>query len=108
MELSDAEATISTLNKKLSALKEQQTKNVANLNQIRTDKLLEAHNIELQIVLKTGLVEVPTTGRISDFQEAVLVSRDDVAEINKIILVIPSSYFKKEFEFKKKNLHFTL
>lgn len=41
----------------------------------------------LQIVIKQGFVEIPMTGKYSDFNEAVMVRRQDVEDINIVIKV---------------------
>lgn len=94
LELSESEATLSTLNKKLVNLKELNNKYNANLTNLRSTKIKEAHNIEVQLVLKQGFIEVPTSGKITDFDEAVMVSRSDVAEINRLIVKVGNKKLK--------------
>lgn len=44
-------------------------------------------NIEIQLALRQAYVEIPTTGSLTDFDDAILVCRNVVEDINKIIVV---------------------
>ena len=43
--------------------------------------------LQVQIALKQGLVEIPITGSVSDYENAILINRKDVAQVNQIIQV---------------------
>lgn len=45
------------------------------------------HDRQLQIVLRQGYVEIPMNGRFSDFDNAIMVRRQDVEAINSVIQV---------------------
>jgi hypothetical protein len=49
--------------------------------------LKDSTNRTVQIVMKKGLIEIPLTGKLSDFEDCVLVHRSDIDDINKIIKV---------------------
>lgn len=88
MDISEAEATIATLHKALAQRKELSHKLIDDLSNVRQEKLRQAENLEVQLVIKQGYVEVPLCGEISDFNDAILISRKDVEDINSVILVI--------------------
>ncbi|XP_044762202.1 cilia- and flagella-associated protein 43 [Coccinella septempunctata] len=84
--LTEAEATVAILQKRLYQKKEVNVRSMADLAQVRTDRLKRLKNVQMQIVLKQGFVEVPMHGNISDFQDAILISRKEVEDINTLIL----------------------
>jgi hypothetical protein len=43
--------------------------------------------LQLQIVMKQGLVEITTTGSISDFDDAILITREQVESVNEMVKV---------------------
>lgn len=45
------------------------------------------HDIQIQIVLRRGLVELPLTGDIKDFEDCILVPRKEIEDINSKIKV---------------------
>lgn len=45
------------------------------------------HDIQVQIVLRRGLVEIPLTGDIKDFEDAILVPRKEIEDVNNKIKV---------------------
>ncbi|KAI4459081.1 hypothetical protein MML48_6g00013951 [Holotrichia oblita] len=86
MEATEGDNTISYLHKVLLHLKENSQKLSLDLAQIRSEKIKEAQDIEIQVVLKQGFVEIPTSGELSDFENAVMLSRKDIEAINLVIL----------------------
>lgn len=49
--------------------------------------------LQLQIVMKQGLVEITTTGLISDFDDAILITREQVESVNLLVKV--STFYTK-------------
>ncbi|XP_031334791.1 cilia- and flagella-associated protein 43 isoform X2 [Photinus pyralis] len=86
LDIQDAEYTISQSQKRLHQLKEDSQQLVLHLEEVRNKRMELFHNIEIQLVLKQGLVEIPLSGSITDFDNAVLVNRKDIETINRIIL----------------------
>lgn len=84
-ELAEAEATIKFFTQKLAYRRDLREKLIAKLNKTRSDQLHNSHNILIQLVLKQGLVEVPLSGHTKDFDSALLVNRDQVLDVNRII-----------------------
>lgn len=55
---------------------------------IRQNRLKMEENIEIQLAVRQAYVEIPTTGSLTDFDDGILVCRNVVEDINKIIVVI--------------------
>ena len=87
MEVTESEATITTFQKTLAQYKETIRKQQEQFAKLQEDTIKESQDMELQIVLREGLVEVEMGGEIKDFDDAIMVARTDVEEINKLILV---------------------
>lgn len=87
MEIQEGENTVSTFQRKLNEYKDTHSELLAKLQKIRTQRLNTVQNIEFQMVLRQGIIEMPLSGQISDFDDAILVPRKEVEEINTIILV---------------------
>lgn len=87
MEITEAEATVSTFQRQLFRLREKGEKLNFDLDEVRTTRLQTFRDMEIQLVIKQGFVEIPTSGNIADFDDAIMVSRKDVDTINQIILV---------------------
>ncbi|XP_057663205.1 cilia- and flagella-associated protein 43 [Diorhabda carinulata] len=85
MEVSDGEGAIANCQKRLANKKEKNLKWIASIRKCRSDYLYLMHNIQIQIVLRRGLVEIPLTGDMKDFQDAILVPKKEVEQINHLI-----------------------
>lgn len=70
-EISYKRAVITGLDKKIGELKEKKHINMIN----RT----------VQLVIKRGAIEVNLTGALSDFEDAILIAKSEVDEINNLI-----------------------
>nr|CAH7727119.1 unnamed protein product [Callosobruchus chinensis] len=82
MQISDGEATLATLQRRVHFKKEKIGKLNIEISKLRSEYLTNMHNIQMQIVLRRGLVEVPLSGSINDFNDAILVPRKEIEEIN--------------------------
>lgn len=91
-QMADGETTIVTFQRRLNLTKENVVKLTAELQQLRVDYLHLVHNLQIQIVLRRGLVELPLTGNINDFEDAVLVPKKEIQDINRLILVNLCTY----------------
>ncbi|XP_063238725.1 CD109 antigen-like [Bacillus rossius redtenbacheri] len=85
LEVAESEATVAGAQRRLAAAKEEISVLRAQLAAVRADKLHTVHNAQIQLVLEQGNVEVPITGKISDFDDAVLIDRSTVESINEVI-----------------------
>ncbi|KAK4881574.1 hypothetical protein RN001_004893 [Aquatica leii] len=86
IEIQEGEYTMSLFEKYLNQEKDLGQKLQINLEQIRNTRLHLCHNIEIQLVLKQGIVEIPQAGSINDFNDAIMINRSDVETINRIII----------------------
>ncbi|XP_046658844.1 cilia- and flagella-associated protein 43 isoform X2 [Homalodisca vitripennis] len=83
LELKEAEYTLSVVTKQMKAARERASANVAELRAAREDKIRLSRDLQVQIVMKQGLVETPLTGHISDFEHAILINPKIVEKINQ-------------------------
>ncbi|XP_055377896.1 cilia- and flagella-associated protein 43 [Condylostylus longicornis] len=85
LQLAEIEATLNLFIKEVSTTKSMNSsleKDLRDLNFAYQDFV---RNRTVQIVMPMGLVEVPLTGKMSDFQGSLLLSRADIDDINTII-----------------------
>lgn len=73
--------------KYLNEKKEKNSKFTSDLQVSRIDNLQFIHDKKIQLVVKRGLVEVPLTGSMTDFENAVMVNRKEVEYVNGLIMV---------------------
>ncbi|KAJ9574229.1 hypothetical protein L9F63_026125, partial [Diploptera punctata] len=85
LEVAESEQTVSIYQKRLANEKQNLLTLQDKLQKIKDDLLEIKHNTEIQIVMKGGLVEVKTTGSLSDFSNAVLITRGKVEAINELV-----------------------
>lgn len=83
----EAEQSIARFQEHLAHKKSIQSNLNDRLDVTRHNKLKLAEDTEIQLAIKQGLVELPTTGDASDYEDAILISKSVVEEINQIILV---------------------
>ncbi|XP_054281216.1 cilia- and flagella-associated protein 43 [Macrosteles quadrilineatus] len=83
LELKEAEYTLSVVMKQMKAAREQANAHVAELRAAKEEKIRLSRDLQVQLVMKQGLVEAPLTGHISDFQHAVLINPKIVENINQ-------------------------
>ncbi|XP_017769333.1 PREDICTED: cilia- and flagella-associated protein 43 [Nicrophorus vespilloides] len=118
MELTEAESTIDMFEKRYIKSRDLHSILIKKLEDLREKKFQHSLNIELQIVLKEGFVEIPRTGSMDDFKDALIISRADVEHINDVIIDAGKKKIKamknamcfkreimlKEWEHKKKKM----
>ncbi|KAJ8927377.1 hypothetical protein NQ314_020152, partial [Rhamnusium bicolor] len=76
LQVLDGEVTIATFQKRLSLKKENLIRLGTELQQVRTDYLYLMHNMQVQLVLRRGLVETALTGELDDFKDAILFTKE--------------------------------
>ncbi|XP_022907276.2 cilia- and flagella-associated protein 43 isoform X1 [Onthophagus taurus] len=86
LDIAEAESTVAAYQNMLLKKKEYGRQLQSDLATLRNDRLNAAENMELQLMIKQGYVELIQTGSISDFSDAILICRKDVEDINDIIL----------------------
>lgn len=86
MQLYDGEAVVANYQKRHMVKKEKNVKLSAKIRKCKENYLYHMHNIPVQIVLRKGLVEVPLSGEmVDDFEDAVLVPKKEIVQINELI-----------------------
>nr|CAD7395212.1 unnamed protein product [Timema cristinae] len=85
LEVTEADATVNVFQKKMIKNKEMLTSLQGELQVIRKEKLHLIHNLQIQLVIKQGLVEIDIQGFISDFEDAILINRVCVDRMNEEI-----------------------
>ncbi|KAI5636031.1 cilia- and flagella-associated protein 43 [Phthorimaea operculella] len=104
MESALVDATMTTWNKALQARRNFLALCASRMQLHRENEQITAINRTIQLVLPAGQVEVITTGHMEDFEDAMLLPRDDVEEINKLILkvgAIKLRLLRRQIEFRK-------
>lgn len=90
--LQDGDLAISTFQKRAANIKEINIDLQLELEKTRRDYLHLMHNLQTQIVMRKGLVEVPLTGDIKDFEDAILVPKSELDKLNTDIKVVNFTY----------------
>ena len=85
LQLADAEAAVSAFTREINTKKNTLLLLENRLDDLKNRQFEDSTNRTIQIVLNRGLIEIPLTGRMSDFENCILIHRSDVAEINVII-----------------------
>ncbi|XP_012281681.1 uncharacterized protein LOC105700427 [Orussus abietinus] len=84
--ISEAESTVEEFEKKVAARKvdiDELKNRISSLRQHRTEF---DQNVELQLILKMGQVEVSRRGSRGDTDNAILIFRGDIEGVNRVIL----------------------
>ncbi|XP_047515252.1 cilia- and flagella-associated protein 43 [Pieris napi] len=74
------------------------------IRQHRDEVEFTAKNRTLQLVLPAGQVEITTTGHMQDYDDATLLLRQDIEQINNLILKVGDwklNMMRKQMEFRK-------
>lgn len=87
IELNYTETTISTFQRRLHLKKETRANLLEELNKLRQERLHLIHNKKIQMVIKSGFVEVPLSGKLDDFKDVLMVKRKEIENVNRMIRV---------------------
>ncbi|KAJ8982465.1 hypothetical protein NQ317_000423 [Molorchus minor] len=98
----DCDITVATFQKRLAKFKENLSKLFANLEEARAEYVNLIHNIQTQVVLRRGLVEIPLDGQLENFDSAMIILKKEVEDINQHILAAG----KRKLDVIKKNMGF--
>lgn len=82
LEIAEAEQTQSFYQRSMQAADEIVTCKRASLDNMEKSLTRLAGEMEVQLVLKTGQIEIPLRGDSSDYADAVLVTRDELLRVN--------------------------
>lgn len=88
MDITDGEQALARIKARLASKKALANQLLDKIAHIRQEKLKMEENIEVQISIRRAYVEIPTTGSLTDFHDAILICRNVVEDINRIIVVI--------------------
>lgn len=92
IQLADAEATQMAFAREINSKKNQLLAVEKQLLEHKEIRDYESTNRSVQIVIQRGLIEIPLSGKLADFNDCILIHRSDVDEINKVIKVTLSSW----------------
>lgn len=87
IQIQDGEQAVITFQKRIANKKEKIVKLQNDLERLRGEYLHLIHNLQIQIVMRKGLVELPLSGDVKDFEDAILVPRSEIEQINSRIKV---------------------
>lgn len=85
--MGDTEQAAVFWQKQIKFCKESIYKKQIELESLQAEKRMCELDREVQLVVPQRIVEVPTTGRLSDFKNATLLSRTVVDNVNQAIQV---------------------
>lgn len=86
VEMAEAEQTLSFYQKTMQAADNVAACKRVNLSDMEKALTRLAEEIEVQLVLKTGQIEVPLRGCPADYADAVLVTREELLRVNDCIV----------------------
>lgn len=87
MDIIDGEQSLAKVKARIAVRKAKSNKILDSMALIRQNKLKMEENIEVQISIRRAFVEIPTSGHLTDFDDAILICRNVVEDINKILVV---------------------
>lgn len=93
IQLQDGDIAVSTIQKRISIRNDKIAALQTELENLRNDYLHHIHNFQCQLVMRRGLVELALTGEMKDFDDAILVRRAELEDINKRIKVLLYTLF---------------
>lgn len=79
--------SINFIQKRINFQREKISQLIAEREKIFEAYKMLIHNFDVQIVLRRGLVEIPLSGDLSDFADAILIRKSEIYKINKLIKV---------------------
>ncbi|XP_055684222.1 cilia- and flagella-associated protein 43 [Lutzomyia longipalpis] len=85
VQLAEADASVDAFSREISARRTTLAAHDKKLEELKENRQKNSVNRTIQLVMKRGNVEIPLTGKISDFDDAILLSVNDVDDINRVI-----------------------
>ncbi|XP_043526781.1 cilia- and flagella-associated protein 43-like [Frieseomelitta varia] len=85
IEIADADAVILGFEQRIEKCKTDAEDMRRSLIELRDSRRIEELDVEMQLVLKMGQVEIQLAGEVNDAQNAVLVSKTAVESVNELI-----------------------
>lgn len=87
LQLADAEATLTAYTKEANNKRNFFQLIERSLVELKENRELDLINRYVQLIMQRGLIEIPSTGSFTDFNDSILIHRSDVDDINRIIIV---------------------
>ncbi|XP_077284418.1 cilia- and flagella-associated protein 43 [Arctopsyche grandis] len=84
-EVVEVEAAYAACQKRTNALRSHHQKLKTDITNHRTYMEKQSRNSPIQLIVKSGLVEIDMTGHLKDFDEAILTKQEEIEAINKQI-----------------------
>ncbi|XP_065080968.1 cilia- and flagella-associated protein 43 [Ochlerotatus camptorhynchus] len=85
IQLADSEAALNAFQKEITSKRNGLSVLETKLHDLLNEKFEESTNRNVQVVMKRGLIEVPMSGKMIDFNSCILIHRTDVDDINVVI-----------------------
>lgn len=85
MEIADVDATILGFEQKIEKCKTDVENMKNNLIELRKLRRIEELDVEIQLVLKMGQVEIQLEGEVNDAENAIFVSKTAIESVNELI-----------------------
>ncbi|XP_076388248.1 cilia- and flagella-associated protein 43 [Megachile rotundata] len=84
-EIADTESVILGLEQRIEKCGFEAEETKKNIEETRRRRTLSELDVNVQLVLKMGQVEIDTTGDLEDTENAILVSRNEIESVNELI-----------------------
>lgn len=84
-QVAEAESAEQSLSREMSYKKADLVALDKEMMELRQDKQVNMINRTIQLVAKRGTIEVNLTGRLSDFDDTILIAKSEVDDINRMI-----------------------
>uniref|UniRef100_A0A1B0EX10 Uncharacterized protein n=1 Tax=Phlebotomus papatasi TaxID=29031 RepID=A0A1B0EX10_PHLPP len=85
VQLAEADACVDAFAREIGARRTTLAAHDKKLEELKENRQKNSVNRTIQLVMKRGNVEIPLTGKIADFDDAILLSVNDVDDINRVI-----------------------
>ncbi|GAB0093714.1 uncharacterized protein DMENIID0001_088880 [Sergentomyia squamirostris] len=85
VQLAEADACVDALGREIAARRTTLAAHDKKLEDLKENRQKNSVNRTIQLVMKRGNVEIALTGKISDFDDAILLSTSDIDDINRVI-----------------------
>ncbi|CAK1544292.1 unnamed protein product [Leptosia nina] len=103
-EMAYVESTSNVWRAAIQSRRQRLVKTSEMIRQHREEVEFAGRNKSLQLVLPAGQVEITTTGHMEDYDDATLILRQDIEQINNLILKVGDwklNMMRKQMEFRK-------
>ncbi|XP_034195521.2 cilia- and flagella-associated protein 43 [Osmia lignaria lignaria] len=85
VQIVDAETVILGFEQRIEKCKAEVERTKKNLEETRRRRTISNLDVEVQLVLKMGQVEINTNGNMKDTETAILISHNEIESVNKLI-----------------------